>query len=113
MALLKNIQYPNGTASNYHKITDLRLNQIVAPTMLVIHDEGNGTPVETPKHYRLTVNVASYVSQNIREQDVANYLHSDVYRVNVTTEEIETTPIMTLAYNALKKTQTFAEAENV
>ena len=111
MALLKNIKYPNGTESNYHKISEIHVYE--QKEYVCIGEVDNEDKWEAQKSYKLNFRVFSYVSQEIRTNNNDNYVVFNDITVTASLEEIENTPIIKLAYNKLKDTETFANAEDV
>lgn len=95
MALVKKIIYPNGTESNYHKIYSLD----VRPCREDLGDK-----------YYITVFVYSYVSKDIRMENVNNSLTTNHCGFLVEKEDLETVPVMKLTYDYLKTTPEFEEA---
>ena len=114
MALLKNIKYSNGTETNYHKISEVK---VVPKTVTLMPDplsvEKGETTAEVIKTYILTIVVRSYVSQDIRENGDFYYISVKSFTEETTFENVETIPIITLAYTLLKNTEDFKDAEDV
>ena len=115
MALLKNIKYPNGTETNYHKISELKIIPSVRTLSKTEVVDGVETiiPDGTERCYQVGIIVRSYVSQDIREGSEYNYLSIKKYDATFGAEEIETVSIMALAYNALKDMPEFSGAEDI
>ena len=134
MALLKNIQYPNGTETNYHKIGEIRVipqpdkidyvEKVIEPVELVEDTTSeNNEEMETlpPIEYEeivtkmvsVMVQVLSYVSQEIRDTGVKNNLTSQISYFNLTMEQLSTNDIMTVCYGLIKTLPEFEGAENV
>ena len=120
MALLKNIKYPNGTESNYHKIARLslakRTNEIIRYE--TSYDENGAlienTPVkERVENYEMEVYVRSYTSKEIRDTGDSNYLKEYRFYFVVPTELVEGTPVFTVVYNFLKTKPEFEGAEDI
>ena len=116
MALLKNFRYPNGTETNYHKISELR----VLPKKYVVHhipkepDEvREENQSETVTSYMITVTLCSYVSRTVRESGSNNYLHCKNYSFEISEEQMLTEPIMKISYDKIKSLQEFEGAVDV
>ena len=120
MALLKNIKYPNGTESNYHKIAKVslakRTNEVIRH---VTSTDENGTligsvPVkERVEIYETEVYVRSYTSKEIRDTGDSNYLKEYRFYFAIPTEQVDSTPVFTVVYNLLKTKPEFEGAEDV
>lgn len=114
MALLKNIKYPNGTETNYHKISEIKIVPFTKTVMVTPASSPEEIPVyETLRLYRVEMVVRSYVSQDIRDDSEYNYLAIKKYDKEAIPEEMESTPIMKLAYDALKLVPDFEGAEDI
>lgn len=94
MALSKKILKPNGIEVSYHKIGKVCLGM-----------EEDGT-------YSLTVDVNSYVTQDIRKESKEYFVDTKCYLFNSSAVIIENQPIFSIAYNLLKTTADFSDAEN-
>lgn len=115
MALLQNIQYPNGTETNYHKISELHITPYSTQEYINVPTEEDdlNTEIRECKYYYIQSIVCSYVSKNIRENNSSNYLLKTQYSHKVSAEQVETLPIMSVAYAALKTEPVFSGAEDV
>ena len=120
MALLKNIKYPNGTESNYHKIARMSLakkNTEVIRYPEPTYDE-NGEPImpipvkEIVENYEMEVYVRSYTSKEIRLTGESNYLKEYRFYFVVPAEQVEDNPIFPVVYNLLKTKPEFEGAED-
>ena len=119
MALLKNIKYPNGTESNYHKIARISLAKRTIETVRyeTSFDE-NGVLIESipvkerVENYETEVYVRSYTSKEIRDTGDSNYLKEYRFYFAIPTELAESTPIFTVVYNLLKTKPEFEGAED-
>lgn len=120
MALQKNIKYPNGTESNYHKIARISLAKRTNETVRYVpsYDE-NGALIESApikervEIYEMEVYVCSYTSKEIRDTGDSNYLKEYRFYFMVPTELVESTPIFTVVYNFLKTKPEFEGAEDI
>jgi len=95
MALNKTITETNGIQTNYHKISNIRVN------------------AKTGDKFDLTIFVASYVNEEYRQDGVNNAVVNNAYFATATIEEMEATPIFTLAYAKLKNMPAFAGATDI
>jgi hypothetical protein len=108
MALSKNIQYPNGTETNYHKIHSIALTHYSE----IRTDPTGGEDVFDTSYY-MEITVYSYVSKEIRKVSSHNYLTNYNARVVCDAADVENKNIMHLAYDLLKTLPEFADAEDV
>ena len=93
MALFKKITNPKGVVSEYHKIMSVSC--------------------EAENNDFLTVRTGSFASQDYRDANVHNYVGTDCFYIPVAKEELESTPILKLAYSKLKETELYKGAEDV
>jgi hypothetical protein len=87
MALLQNIQYPNGTETNYHKINYVTLND-----------------------QEVTCELKSYTSIDYRK--VNKSADSSYYHFTITVEEEESMGIRALCYTKIKSLPEWEDAED-
>jgi hypothetical protein len=95
MALRKEITLNNGVVLSYHKIGSIRVSQT------------------EEKNYELFIFVDSYVNQDKREESLNYAVESNGYDVIVAKPDVESTPIFTIAYEALKTLPIFDGAVDV
>ena len=119
MALLKNIKYPNGTESNYHKISRLTLAKFREKSLHYPEpnfNEEEPVPVEPVEEfvekYEIEVYVYSYTSKEVRDNSLGNYLKEYHFYLTTSAELAETNPIFPLVYELLKNTPEFQDAED-
>ena len=93
MALKKTITNKNGVTTEYHKIGSLNVNT-----------RGDGLILRAV--------VKSYVTEDIRNEDMSLSVTESVYNFPTTVKELESKSIYALAYEKLKGTEIFAEAED-
>ena len=114
MALLKNIKYSNGTETNYHKISEIRVIPFTKETIVKYAENPSESNVyEQVKLYKIETIVRSYVTRDIRDNNEYNYLAIKKYEHEATEKSVEMVPIMKLAYDALKLTTDFEDAEDI
>ena len=115
MALQKKIVYPNGIEINYHRIhrisfwyeqDNINLTQFLNAEQIEKHTPYNGG-------FFVEIELYSYLNKDIRNNDVEYRIESNLYHMLLTSEEIGTKPIMTLAYEFLKTLPEFVGAEDV
>lgn len=95
MALRKEITLNNGVVLSYHKIGSIRVGQT------------------EEKNYELFIFVDSFVNQDKREESLSHAVESNGYDIVVAKTDVESTPIFTIAYEALKKLPIFDGAIDV
>lgn len=93
MALKKTITNKNGITTEYHKIGSVNI-------------------ASRGEDILMRVVVKSYISESIRNEDVALNVSESVHNFPTTVEELESKSIYALAYEKLKGTEAFAEAED-
>ena len=96
MALKKTIVKANGTSTEYHKISNIRVGK------------RNNDDID----YAVVVVVDSYVSTEIRNKGANLIAVRNSKSLTATLEEIESKPILALAYDKLKETEDFKGAED-
>lgn len=96
MALKKTITNANGVLADYHKISNVRV----------------GKRNNEDSDYAVVVVVDSYVSAEIRNKGANLIAVRNSKSLTATLEEIESKPILTLAYDKLKETEDFKGAED-
>ena len=106
MALYKNVKYPNGVETNYHKITQVMI--LASEKHLMINEQ-----IQTVAGYNATIVVNSYVSNTVRTTSVDNYVVQKTYSFNLSTESVHENCIMHLSYDLLKTLPEFTDAEDV
>ena len=117
MALLKNFKYANGTETNYHKISEIKIQPRKRTVINWIDNpekEDEQIPVENiVQSYYLSIIVHSYVSQDIRDTGDNNYLRTKMYTFEMNEETMQSASIMTVCYNLLKADPEFEGAEDI
>lgn len=93
MALKKTITNKNGVTTEYHKIDSI-----------FIATRGDGLILRTV--------VKSYVSEDIRHEDLALSVTESFNSFSTTSEELESKPVYAFAYEMLKSTEMFAMSED-
>lgn len=93
MALKKKITNENGVVTDYHKVDSINIRSM-------------------KDILNMRVVVKSYVSEDIRKKDKALSVAESVHNFLATVEEIEANSVYSIAYNSLKSTEMFAEAED-
>lgn len=93
MALKKKIANKNGIVTDYHKIDSINIRS--KDDVLVMRAV-----------------VKSYVTEDIRKEDMALSVSETVHNFPTSIEEIEGKSVYVLAYEKLKTTKQFAEAED-
>ena len=111
MALLKNIKYPNGTESNYHRIHEISLMH--SPYVKYVSTEDGVVKEYIDDNYTLNITVRSYVSRNIRMENEENYLEVRIIITNGTSAMVEGSNIMALGYQMVKEDPEFMYSEDV
>ena len=107
MALKKTKQYSNGTSANYHKILSIEL---------VAHDATDDENIEeiiAQEWYEMIIELCSYHSEDIRRNSIDAYLETNYITTNIAKTEFNSADLFTQAYNYLKTTSAFKDAEDV
>lgn len=65
------------------------------------------------KMYSIMTQILSYVSQEVRDTGMGNYLTSQINYFNITMNDLVSSDIMTICYNLIKTLPEFEEAENI
>lgn len=65
------------------------------------------------KMYSIMTQILSYVSQEVRDTGMSNYLTSQINYFNITMNDLVSSDIMTICYNLIKTLPEFEEAENI
>ena len=105
MALKKLIEFENGTVAEYHKITYISV---------VPHEEevDDIKEITIPKGYRITLILASFSNQTIREKDVELFIDSNEYQYEVVYDDFNSADLFKQAYDYLKTLPQFEGAED-
>ena len=111
MALSKNIKYPNGTESNYHKISEIVISS--STSYGYEHSEEQEPQLVEKKFYNIEYILRSYVSATIRKENESQSLVNSKHLFFATANEVDNTPIFKLAYDALKKEPAFEGSEDI
>jgi hypothetical protein len=104
MALNKTIIDNRGVATSYHKIANLSIAKRIAK----INNGDDETVI-----YNLRPQVASYISEEIRQTSEQLNVTITPYSLDCTYDELNTTPAFALAYAKLKDTEQFKDAIDV
>lgn len=118
MALNKSISLENGVTLNYHRISQITLGfeerETYPEVSEVVSDDKeviNETPVESIEVLRLYIEVASYVSQDVRISGAEKYVDISRYGYDITEEESETN-LREVAYNKIKLEEKFLGSQD-
>jgi hypothetical protein len=114
MALKKILIEDNGIQTEYHKILNITVEQKEVQPIRESYEVNGKTLVKTvfKEAYKLNVTVASYTTLETRKKSVSLVAYEKNYIIPVESAQFEVHPIFELAYEELKKTDKFAEAED-
>lgn len=120
MALLKRFEYQNGTYSEYHKITAITLSPqeekyAIAPSIEELENMEMPQSLEmaTVKNYNVRIRVSSFVSQEIRNENIYYVVREEEYSHVFSQENFNTVDIFKTAYSYLKTLDVFSDAIDV
>ena len=104
MALKKTIIETNGIQTEYHKIKSVTIG-----TKMVQKNKAEGTE---QAFYFVNAEVASYVSEELRQKSAHNSVIDRTFNFRIPAEDVDTNGIHTLVYAKLKEQKLFEGAED-
>ena len=111
MALQKNFKYSNGTETNYHKVHEVKL--VHESKVVVVENDDNTTEEVIDTSYKISIQLYSYVSKEVRLVSEHNYLERNIIYGVRAADIVENSNIMMLAYEIVKDNDAFADAIDV
>ena len=110
MALQKTITLKNGISYGYHRISRLRL-EITEQSLESVDPETSEVTKTCTTVRNLSIDLLGYVSKDIRDNDIDNYVRLTSYAFELSEDESEAN-LREVGYNHLKQLEEYADAED-